>query len=101
MQGEKKMIEKLTIVSVLTATFTEAIKKVLDEMGFRYATNVLAAIVSAFVSAVVELYPLLSSGAEIGLNHAYELIALICLSFISSTLGYDKVIQMLDQIKKG
>lgn len=95
------MIEKLTLISILTTTSTEAVKKILDQTGIKYATNVVAAIVAALMSAVVEFYPLLNSGAEIGTNCIYEFVALIFLSFIGATLGYDKVIQMLNQIKKG
>lgn len=95
------MIEKLTLISILTTTTTEAVKKILDQTGIKYATNVVAAIVAALMSAVVEFYPLLNSGAEIGANCIYEFIVLIFLSFIGATLGYDKVIQMLNQIKKG
>jgi hypothetical protein len=94
------MIEKLTLISILTTTSTEAAKKILDQMGIRYATNVIAAIVAALMSAVVEFYPLLNSGAEIGTNSLYEFIALIFLSFIGATLGYDKAVQLIRQMKE-
>jgi hypothetical protein len=94
------MIEKLTLISILTTTSTEAAKKILDQTGIKYATNVVAAIVAALMSAVVEFYPLLSSGAEIGTNCLYEFIALIFLSFIGATLGYDKAVQLIRQMKE-
>jgi hypothetical protein len=94
------MIEKLTLISILTTTSTEAAKKILDQTGIKYATNVVAAIVAALMSAVVEFYPLLSSGAEIGTNCIYEFIALIFLSFIGATLGYDKAVQLIQQMKE-
>lgn len=94
------MIEKLTLISILTTTTTEAVKKILDQTGIKYATNVVAAIVAALMSAVVEFYPLLSSGAEIGTNCLYEFIALIFLSFIGATLGYDKAVQLIRQMKE-
>lgn len=94
------MIEKLTLISILTTTSTEAVKKILDQTGLKYATNVVAAIVAALMSAVVEFYPLLSSGAEIGTNCIYEFIALIFLSFIGATLGYDKAVQLIRQMKE-
>ncbi len=94
------MIEKLTLISILTTTSTEAAKKILDQTGIKYATNVVAAIVAALMSAVVEFYPLLNSGAEIGTNCLYEFIALIFLSFIGATLGYDKAVQLIQQMKE-
>lgn len=94
------MIEKLTLISILTTTSTEAVKKILDQTGLKYATNVVAAIVAALMSAVVEFYPLLNSGAEIGTNCIYEFIALIFLSFIGATLGYDKAVQLIQQMKE-
>lgn len=94
------MIEKLTLISILTTTSTEAVKKILDQMKIKYATNIVAAIVAALMSAVVEFYPLLNSGAEIGTNCLYEFIALIFLSFIGATLGYDKAVQLIRQMKE-
>jgi hypothetical protein len=94
------MIEKLTLISILTTTSTEAAKKILDQTGIKYAANVVVAIVAALMSAVVEFYPLLSSGAEIGTNCIYEFIALIFLSFIGATLGYDKAVQLIQQMKE-
>lgn len=94
------MIEKLTLISILTTTTTEAVKRILDQTGLKYATNVVAAIVAALMSAVVEFYPLLSSRAEIGANCIYEFIALIFLSFIGATLGYDKAVQLIRQMKE-
>ena len=94
------MIEKLTLISILTTTTTEAVKKILDQTKKKYSTNIIAAIVAALMSGVVEFYPLLNSGAKIGTNSLYEFIALIFLSFIGATLGYDKAVQLIRQMKE-
>lgn len=93
------MIEKLTVISILTATITEAIKKVLDETNIKYATNIVAVIVSTVISTVVELYPLVTSEIKVDPTYLCELVSLVFLSFIGATLGYDKVVQMVKQIQ--
>jgi hypothetical protein len=94
------MVEKLTIISILTTVSTEALKKILDEIGFRYASNIVAIILSTIISAVVVFYPAIKAGFAVDLSTILELIALAFFSFLGATLGYDKMLQTVKQIKE-
>ena len=77
----------LFAVSLFTGLFTEAIKKWLDERGKTYFSNALAGYVAVALSVVV-------SAGYVILTEA----ALMVLSWLSSMIGYDKVIQTIQQI---
>lgn len=94
------MLEKLALVSVLITLTTEAIKKILDELHFNYSSNVLASILSVFLSVGVQIYTLGLSAALMTSQGLYSTLALMFLAFLSATLGYEKVSQTINQIKR-
>lgn len=69
----------LLIVSVITNLTVEGIKKLLDGTKVKYSSNVLATVFT--------------------MNIGVEIVVLMYLGFLISTVGYDKVIQMLKQIQ--
>ena len=77
----------LLIVSVITNLTVEGIKKLLDGTKVKYSSNVLAAIYLIMTDTVFTM--------KIGV----EIVVLMYLGFLISTVGYDKVIQMLKQIQ--
>ena len=82
----------LLIVSVITNLTVEGIKKLLDGTKVKYSSNVLAAILSVLIACAVSvIYLIMKIGVEI--------VVLMYLGFLISTVGYDKVIQMLKQIQ--
>lgn len=89
----------LMIVSVLTGLFTEAVKKLLDELNKSYKSNMLAGIVAAVLSAAIGTGYVILMETQINTKLAVILIALILLSWLSSMVGYDKVIQAISQFK--
>lgn len=94
------MIEKLALISVLSSLATEGTKKLLDETHLKYSCNVLASIVSVFVTLGVQLYVSMPNVSQIGYKELSETFALMFLSFLTATVGYDKVAQLLGQMKK-
>lgn len=88
----------LVTISVLTSLMVEAIKKLIGEKK-KYSPNVLAMIVSVVVSVLVIVGYLLYYSIPFTTQIAVVSVALIVLSFLCATLGYDKVIQTLKQIK--
>ncbi len=90
------MLEKLAIISILTTLTTEAVKKLLDSFGVNYATNIITTIVGIVLTVAIQFY---SYRAGIGSEAVYETVALAFLSFLTSTLGYDKVSQTIGQIR--
>ena len=94
------MVEKLALISVLSSLATEGVKKLLDETKMKYSSNALASIISVVMTLGVQMYLIAPNAAQIGSKELSETFALMLLSFLTATVGYDKVTQLLGQIKK-
>ena len=88
-------------VSVFTALVTEAIKKIMDEAGKIYKSNILAGAVSVALSVLDGAGYMVMTEAQINAKMAVILIALVLLSWLCAMVGYDKVMQAITQIKVG
>lgn len=88
-------------VSVFTALVTEAIKKIMDEAGKVYKSNILAGVVSVVLSVLAGTGYMVMAEAQINAKMAVILIALVLLSWLCAMVGYDKVMQAITQIKVG
>lgn len=86
-------------VSVFTALVTEAIKKMMDEYGKTYKSNILAGAVSVVLSVLAGAGYIVMAEAQINAKMAVILIALVLLSWLCAMVGYDKVMQAISQIK--
>lgn len=84
------------VISLLTNMTVEVLKTILDEKGKLYSSNVLAAWCSVILSIAVGVIRFFVFSPEPSL--IVETVVLAYLSFLSSTVGYDKIIQMLDQM---
>ena len=89
----------LLLVSVLTSLTVEGIKKLLNEKNTKYSANVLAVIVSVILALAVSGVYLVLNDIAFTTKIGVEIACLMYLSFITATVGYDKVVQMLSQIK--
>lgn len=89
----------LLIVSVITNLTVEGIKKLLDETKVKYSSNVLAAILSVLIACAVSVIYLIMTDTVFTMKIGVEIVVLMYLGFLISTVGYDKVIQMLKQIQ--
>ena len=92
------IVTALTIISVLTSLTVEAIKKILNDKHIDYSSNLLAMIVSVVLTVAISVGYILYLGVPITIQNIIVIIALVFLSFLSSTVGYYKVIQLLKQI---
>ena len=90
----------LFAVATFTSLFTEGIKKVLNECGRTYHSNLLAGAVAVALSALVFAGYVVLADAAFNAKMAVYLIAIILLSWLSAMVGYDKVKQAILQIKK-
>ena len=89
----------LLAVSVFTGLFTEAVKIVMDGLGAKYCSNVLAGGVAVILSVLVSAaYVVLTEMVYTDKMMVY-LVALVLLSWLSAMVGYDKVIQAILQIR--
>ena len=84
--------------SILTGLLTEAVKKLLKETKVKYSKNILAAIISVIVGVGVGVGYIVYTGILWTPQVISLLVLLIILSFICSMVGYDKVIQSIEQI---
>ena len=84
----------LLIVSVITN-----LTKLLDGTKVKYSSNVLAAILSVLIACAVSVIYLIMTDTVFTMKIGVEIVVLMYLGFLISTVGYDKVIQMLKQIQ--
>ena len=89
----------LLIVPVITNLTVEGIKKLLDGTKVNYSSNVLAAILSVLIACAVSVIYLIMTDTVFTMKIGVEIVVLMYLGFLISTVGYDKVIQMLKQIQ--
>lgn len=90
----------LMIVAVITNLTVEGIKKLLNETSIKYSSNVLAAVISVIIASAVCIIYLIMNDTVFTLKIGVEIVVLMYLGFLISTVGYDKVIQMLKQIQE-
>ena len=93
------LISALALISVLTSLTVEALKKLLGDKIKSY--NLLAAIVAVVLTIAVSVGYLIYTGTAFTAQIGVIIVALIFLSFLAATVGYDKVVQMLKQIIGG
>ena len=93
------LITALAAISVLTSLTVEALKKLLGDKIKSY--NLLAAIVAVVLTIAVSVGYLIYTGTAFTAQIGVIIVALIFLSFLAATVGYDKVVQMLKQIIGG
>ena len=89
----------LLIVSVITNLTVEGIKKLLDGTEVKYSSNVFAAVLSVLIACAVSVIYLIMTDTVFTMKIGVEIVVLMYLGFLISTVGYDKVIQMLKQIQ--
>lgn len=89
----------LLIVSVITNLTVEGIKNLLDGTKVKYSSNVLAAVLSVLIACAVSVIYLIMTDTVFTMKIGVEIVVLMYLGFLISTVGYDKVIQMLKQIQ--
>ncbi len=89
----------LLVVSTLTSLVTEAIKKILSERGITYYANTLAGVVATILSAAIGIGYVVLTGAGFTIQTIICIVALVFISWLCSMVGYDKVVQAIEQLK--
>ena len=91
-------ITLLTAFSAVTSLFTQFMKKILDEKGKTYSSNVLVAIIGCIVGICgTGVYYILYS-IDFNLINVTCMILMGLASSMGAALGYDKVTQTLKQL---
>ena len=89
----------ILIVSLVTNLTVEGIKNLLNGTKIRYSSNVLAAVISVLAACLISAIYLIMNDIAITSKIGVEIAVLMYLGFLISTVGYDKVVQMIAQIK--
>ena len=89
----------LLIVSLVTNLTVEGIKNLLNGTKIRYSSNVLAAVIAVLAACLISATYLIMNDIAITSKIGVEIAVLMYLGFLISTVGYDKVVQMIAQIK--
>lgn len=89
----------LLVVSTLTGLVTEGIKKILIEHEVNYKANTMAGVVALFISALAGLGYVVFTNTAITGQVIVCIVALVFMSWLSAMVGYDKVIQAINQFK--
>ena len=93
------MTTALLAVSLLTNLTVEGIKKLLDGTNAKYSSNILAAVLSTILSGAVCAIYLIMNDVGFSVKIGVEIVVLMYLGFLVSTVGYDKVMQTLKQLQ--
>lgn len=93
------LLSALACISILTSLTVEAIKKIVgDKIKISY--NLLAAIIAIILTIAVSAGYLIYTGTAFTAQIAVIIVAMVFLSFLSSTVGFDKVKQMIEQLTR-
>jgi hypothetical protein len=89
----------MILVSTFTGLTTEAVKMVLSARSIKYNANILSGIVAIVLSAAVGVGYMLIADITFTAQTIVYIVALVFLSWLCAMVGYDKVIQVVSQIK--
>lgn len=89
----------LMVATVMTGLITQAIKMLMEEWGKEYRANTLAGIVAIFTGAAIGAMYVVILGVPLDSRLWVCLIALVLLSWLCAMVGYDKVLQAIEQFK--
>lgn len=89
----------LLACSLLTSLTVEAIKRMNEGEGKRW--NVMVAVVAVILAVAIGVAYAVMTGVAVTAQYVVIIIALCFLSWLCAMVGYDKVIQAIEQIFKG
>lgn len=91
------LLSALAFVSVMCSLTVEAIKKLLEEQGKEYKSNLLAAIVSVVLSTLAMIFYALYFNIGFSIQVVIITVCFAFLSWLCAMCGYDKVKQLINQ----
>lgn len=92
------LLSALAVISVLTSLAVEGIKKILDERGQKYSSNILAVVVALAITVIGSCMYIIYMSVPVTPQIIVTIIALAFLAFLAATAGYDKLCQALKQL---
>lgn len=89
----------LATLSVAVSLLTEAVKKFFEGSKFNYSSNLVVLILSVVVGVVGTAIAYVSLGIAFTAPNITCMMLMAVAVWVSSMIGYDKVIQMVEQFK--
>lgn len=89
----------LVTLAMAVSLLTEAVKKALEDTKVKYSSNVLVLIVSVIVGVGGTALTYLFLGIPFTSPNVVCMVLMAVAVWVGAMLGYDKVLQMIDQIK--
>lgn len=90
----------LMLISTFTGLVTEAVKKSMPGLDKKIGSSAVAAIVSVVLSVGVSAAYMILASVTVSLTAIVYIVAMMFLSWLCSTLGYDKVVKVISQFRK-
>lgn len=90
----------LLACSILTSLTVEGIKKMVDDFKVKYSANIVTAIVAVVLAVALSVGYYLYRGLAFDTVFAMMLVSLVFLSWLCAMVGYDKVMQGIEQLVK-
>ena len=89
----------LTIFSALTSLVTSAVKKYLDSMDAKYASNMIVLIVAVFIGGIGTGVFYALNGHPFNTVNTLCIFLMVCANWLGAMVGYDKIRQVITQFK--
>lgn len=90
----------LTICATITALLTEAVKKFLDAQKVNYASNILVLIISLLIGCGASAIYYVNFQIPFNALNSVYLALMGIANWVGAMVGYDKVKQAIEQIKR-
>lgn len=89
----------IVILAVAVSLITEAVKKFLDDAKKTYSSNMVVLVAAVIVGVGGTALAYLFLGIAFTLTNVLCMALMAIAVWVGAMLGYDKVIQMLEQLK--
>lgn len=89
----------LSLFSAVTGIATEGVKRVLDDCGIKYISNIVALIVALVVGCCGTAVYYLQSCIDFTVINVVYMVLLSLASGLSAMVGYDKVMQVIERVR--
>ena len=88
----------LAIFATITSLLTEGVKKFLDEMNIKYASNIVVLAAAAVVGGLGTVLAYIMVGIPFTVVNIICIPLMVVANWLGSMLGYDKIKQAILQI---
>lgn len=89
-----------TVLAILTPLFVEAVNMLLKDLKAKIGMNLIVLAVSVILSLIAMIFIYLQRGIPFNAVNCFYILFMVLANWLGSMVGYDKVKQAFEQIKK-